>query len=442
MAKGAIMSEKNAFILKELSGDQNKHFIGDHFNIGSDELNNLRLVSDDVSPRHARLEKKENHYLIRDLKSQEGTYVNGACILEAILREGDLIKIGSQQFQFTSDIQDKCIISCLKSRNLEWNKHLELIPNIAKTNYPVLLLGPSGTGKDVLTKKIQEYSYQKNGPFISVNCSALTETLIESELFGHVKGSFTGAITDRKGAFEAARGGTLFLDEIGDLPLGLQAKLLRALENNEIRPVGSDKTIQTEVRIITATHQNLQKKVQKGEFRSDLYFRLNVVNISAPALKDRMEDFEDLLFYFAKQMRVRFSFEAIESMKKHSWPGNIRELKNTVARASALFPGENIENPHLDKILERIDVKPPADYIFPQGIPVETQSVINAFTPDEDSQFQNLPMMKEIEKQMIIQRLSINLGNQRKTATELGIPKSTLHDRLKTYNINPKSYSK
>jgi len=168
---------------------------------------------------------------------------------------------------------------------------------------------------------IHDYSGRSEGPFVSVNCSALTESLVESELFGHVKGSFTGATSDRKGAFEAARGGTLFLDEIGDLPLSLQPKLLRALENQEIKPVGSDKTLKTDVRIVTATHKNLEKLVIEKTFRSDLFFRIHVVKISIPSLKERMEDFEDLLYHFSREMRVRFSVGAIEKLKEHSWPG-------------------------------------------------------------------------------------------------------------------------
>ena len=197
------------------------------------------------------------------------------------------------------------------------------LSSVATSSCPVLILGPSGTGKDVLANAIHNSSKKSGAPFISVNCSALTETLVESELFGHTKGSFTDAVSDRKGAFEAARGGTLFLDEIGDLPYSLQAKLLRALENNEIRPVGSDRSIKTDVRIIAATHQNLYNKIRDGEFRADLFYRLNVITIETPALKERIEDFDNLLYSFARQMRVRFSFNAIKTLKKHDWPGNI-----------------------------------------------------------------------------------------------------------------------
>ncbi|MEQ1878593.1 MAG: sigma 54-interacting transcriptional regulator, partial [Bdellovibrionia bacterium] len=249
--------------------------------------------------------------------------------------------------------------------------------------------------------------------FVSVNCSALSESLVESELFGHVKGSFTGATHDRKGAFEAARGGTLFLDEIGDLPPALQPKLLRALENREIRPVGADRTVETDVRIIAATHQNLRYKIQTGMFRSDLYFRLNVIKINIPDLKDRSEDFEDILNTFCKEMRVRFSYPAILELKKHSWPGNIRELKNAVARASALFQGVRIDEARIPQLIDAVPI---------QEIP--------------ESQAANMPFIKELEREMIRQRLVANQGNQRKTAADLNMPKSTLHDRIKSYGID------
>lgn len=372
-----------------------------------------------ISDRHSRIEKKDSGYLIRDLRSASGTYLNGVKINEAWLKDGDEIQIGPQVAIFSIEPQgQKTPDRQLQSKNELWQTQLHRLPSIARTPYPVLLLGPSGTGKEVLAHKIHQYSERSQGPFVSVNCSALTETLVESELFGHVKGSFTGAISDRKGAFESARGGTLFLDEIGDLTYGLQAKILRALENNEIRPVGSDKNIQTDVRIVAATHKNLYQQISEGRFRKDLYFRLNVVSISPPSLQDRMEDFDDLIYSFAKQMKVRFSFGSIQKMKKHKWPGNIRELKNTVARASAFFPKMLVEENHIDEIIDD------AGSNLLQGVVTQNNSGTE------------LPVIKEIEKQMIIKRLIANKGNQRRTAADLGMPKSTLHDRIRVYQID------
>lgn len=307
----------------------------------------------------------------------------------------------------------------LTSRNPLWNAELQSLKNVAQTDFPVLLLGPSGTGKDVLAQALHQASSRQNAAFVSVNCSALTETLIESELFGHVKGAFTGAINDRKGAFESARFGTLFLDEIGDLPFNLQAKLLRALENNEIRPVGSDRIVNTNIRVIAATHQNLSLKISDGTFRSDLFFRLNVVSVSVPPLKERTEDFEDLLICFAKQMRVRFSFDAIQKLKMYSWPGNVRELRNLVSRAAAVFPQQQIDLDRAAKLLRSSTVHTPMT---------------------EEQSSSRLSVIKEVEKQIILKKLQENRGNQRKTAMDLKMPKSTLNDRLRQYKVDSKMY--
>lgn len=380
------------------------------------------LRHDSIAERHVRIEKKAEIFQVKDMRTTTGTYLNDAKIIEAEINVGDILRIGPFEFQVckSKTNETNLLSSNLQSKNEIWNRELASLSHVAKTQFPILLLGPSGTGKDVLAQEIHKGSPRSEEPFVSVNCSALTETLVESELFGHIKGSFTGAVVDRKGAFESARGGTLFLDEIGDLPYSLQAKLLRALENNEIRPVGSDKVIKTDVRIIAATHQNLTEKIQTGLFRSDLYFRLNVIQISPPPLNQRMEDFEDLLMIFARQFKVRFSMPAISKLKKYPWPGNIRELKNTVARAKALFPDEYIEDLHVDQLLGRT-----LDRTLLQGPALSTS---------------HLPVIKEIEKQMIIKRLIANKGNQRQTAHDLGLPKSTLHDRLKHFNIDIKNY--
>ena len=213
----------------------------------------------------------------------------------------------------------------------------------------------------------------------------------------------------------------MFLDEIGDLPLSLQPKLLRALENSEIRPVGSDRTIKTDVRIVAATHKNLKQKVLKQEFREDLYHRLNICRVTPPPLLQRMEDFETLLYKFAKEQKVGFSFRAIEKLKNHSWPGNIRELKNVITRAAAYFPGKRIQEEDLEQLIE-VDTDTNGDLVV---------------TERED-----LPPLKEIERNLILSKLQKHFGNQRKVAEELQMPKSTLNDKLKVYRIDPKHFKK
>jgi len=387
--------------------------------VGRHPQNSLVLNDPFVSTRHARIEKTENGFSVRDLGSRNGTFVNGLRVREAVLTPHDRLRFGETLFIFseTASKNDQ-----LTSRNLRWNEQLQRLPIFAATEFAVLITGPSGSGKDVLARAIHQHSPRAQGPFVTINCSALSETLIESELFGHVRGSFTGATHDRKGAFESARRGTLFLDEIGDLPLSLQPKLLRAIENREIRPVGSDRTIETDVRIIAATHKNLAQQVQTGGFREDLYFRINVCHIQPPALSERLEDFETLLYRFAREQRVRFSFAAIERLKEHSWPGQVRELKNLVARTAAYFPGAHIQPQHIETLLE-------GSLVTRQG-----QNLLDDLALAKGEE--NRSIIKEIEREMIINRLVANRGNQRRVAAELGLPKSTLHDRIRHYKID------
>lgn len=391
--------------------------VSKYFLIGSDKDCHHVIQGESTAPRHAVIEKVESDFVVRDLSGPAaGTFVNGVRILTAILQGGDLLAVGGHQFVFhlNDRPQELVLPSWMKTENEEWRNMLRGLPKMAVSELPVLVSGESGCGKELISRALHDFSGRFEQPFVSINCSALSESLAESELFGHVKGSFTGALSDRKGAFEAARGGTLFLDEIGDLPLSMQPKILRALENNEIRPVGSDQTVRIDVRIIAATHKNIHQQIRQGLFRSDLYYRLSVLTIAPPSLRDRMEDFDSILYGFARGFRVRYSHEAISRMKKHTWPGNIRELKNFVAKTSVIFADEYIQPQHVEQLL---GLKP-------------LKLLERVHTKEQSS------VLKEIEKELIVQRLTANSGNQRKTAQDLGIPKSTLHDRIKNYRIN------
>ncbi len=289
--------------------------VSEFLTIGRDGSCQLVLPDSYVSSRHARIEKKGGSYIVRDLHSRNGTFLNGSRVTEATVGDFDRLRFGETVYVFSAGAPQE---GKMDSKNPAWQAQLDRLPAFSATDFSILITGASGTGKEILARSIHELSSRKSGPFVSINCSALSESLIESELFGHIKGSFTGATHDRKGAFEAARAGTLFLDEIGDLPLSLQPKLLRAIENSEIRPVGSDRSIETNVRILAATHKNLNVQVQTGAFREDLFYRLNVCQVRPPMLRDRMEDFDDLFYRFARQYRVRFSFHSVEKMNSHS----------------------------------------------------------------------------------------------------------------------------
>lgn len=415
--KRAIDFEQHAFdraYFKNLSDESNKTYrLYDDFVIGRDMGNDIILHDNFVSRRHALLRNKNNQFFLIDLDSQNGVFVNGVRIKEIQLQEGDQVLIGQTSFLFTSKASDPRNVVKLTSKNILWNKQLEKVPLFAKSDENVLLQGESGVGKEVISKYIHENSLRATGNFVSINCSNFNQSLVESDLFGHKKGSFTDAKEERKGAFQQADGGTLLLDEIGDMPLDLQAKLLRALENREIRPLGSDETIKVNVRIIAASHKDLQELIAQGLFRPDLYYRLNVIKLHIPALRERMEDFQGLLLNFAKELRVHFLQTCVIHLQNYSWPGNIRELKNFVRRAAALFPHESIGIEHLPQLLESIHV----DF-------------------DLEKKGKKLPPVKKMEMKLIRDALIQCNGNQRQAARKLGMPKSTLHDKVKRYSID------
>ena len=405
--------------LPKRSGSNEVIEINEYITIGRDPHCLLELEDPFVSSRHARIERNQKGFILRDMRSRNGTFINGAKVAEAFLADRDMITLGNTQIQFRFQTEDDDQEAFLQSQNPAWQAQLSRFPSVAESEMPVLILGESGTGKELIARTLHRLSSRKHAPLVSVNCSALGDSLVESELFGHRKGSFTDATHDRKGAFESARGGTLFLDEIGDLPLNLQPKLLRALENQEIRPVGSDVSVKTDVRIVAATHQNLQQKVIDGDFREDLYFRLNVVKVTPPPLRHRTEDFETLFYQLCREYKISFSQYAILALKKQDWRGNIRELKNCIARAKALFGTKRVTEDDLPTLLDT------------QPVSAGSSTAHSSTLPGS---------LKAMEKQMIIDSLKRNRGNQRRSALDLGMPKSTFHDRVKAYSIDTKQF--
>ncbi len=401
--------------------DQHVFLLDKQSTIGSDKSCRVQINVAGVEPRHVRIECRNNKFYIKDLRSKSGVLVNDCKIIEAELRDGDFIILGklSLIFSYKPIRIDKK--KTLSSKNKIWQSQLTNLKSIAESNFPIVLIGESGTGKDVIARQIHEESVRNCENFVSINCSALSPQLIESELFGHLKGSFTGAENDRKGAFMAANKGTLFLDEIGDLPLSLQPKLLRALENNEIKPVGSDICKKTDVRIITATHKPLHQLVRKGLFRQDLYYRLNVLQLNPPSLKNRLEDFDDLFYIFAKKYRIGFDFNAINELKKYDWPGNIRELKNFIIKASVIYKGQSVNVEKVQRLFK--------------DLPLESKSILS---PNKNNFLKGKSILKKNELELICEALIKHHGNQRKAAISLGMPTSTLNDRIKKNKIDIK----
>ncbi len=287
---------------------------------------------------------------------------------------------------------------------------------MAPTESTVLITGETGAGKELVARGVHDQSSRADKPFVAINCGALPESLIESELFGHRKGSFTGADEHRVGLFEVADGGTLFLDEIGELPKAMQAKLLRVLESGEIRRVGENESLHVDVRVVCATHRRLEEMVETGDFRQDLMFRVNTFEIHLPPLRDRLDDVPLLAHHLLKRFRgsIRandnlFTPEAMDKLQNHDWPGNVRELANVIEHASILCDELPIGLEHLPERFGarrlRID-------------PAVTSQVVGPIT------------LRNLEMQAIYQSLERNGGNKPKTAEELGISLKTLYNKL------------
>ena len=265
-------------------------------------------------------------------------------------------KISDHKTQKNNNFNIRSLIS---GKSRQTDELIKLIQMVSKTNSTALILGETGTGKDVIARAIHNSS-MRNGPLITVNCAAIPSELLESELFGHEKGSFTGADKLRKGKFEQSSGGSMFLDEIGDMPLTLQAKLLRAIENKTIQRVGGSTDIKIDLRLICATHRDLDKKVENGEFRADLFFRINVLPIQVPSLAERRDDIPDLVLNLLKnadtedEFKPKFTTDAITALTRHNWPGNVRELKNLIERACILFQGKEVTSTNITENLLRL----------------------------------------------------------------------------------------
>jgi DNA-binding NtrC family response regulator len=401
---------------------------GKEVTIGSQGDNHCVLNDPTVSRYHADIEETEQGYVVKDLGSTNGTYLNGILIKEAYLEYGSIIGLGNTRLQFLPPEErveippsEEHYFGDVFGRSLEMRRIFTMLKKISPSDITVTIEGETGTGKELVARGIHSYSQRARGPFVVIDCGSISKNLIESELFGHEKGAFTGATQTRRGAFEAADGGTIFIDEIGELGLEMQPKLLRVLEQREVRRVGGNELFRVNVRVITATNKDLISEVQEGRFREDLFYRISVVRIHLPPLRERGEDIPLLAQQFARELSgayrgggdVVVSAEALEILRRYHWPGNVRELKNVITRAMAMGN---------EKVLGL------RDFIMPlpsEGTP--HPSTLDSMVGRT---------LEEIEKAAIMKTLEAHGGNKSAAARVLGIAYSTLYEKIKKYGLS------
>jgi two-component system response regulator HydG len=337
-------------------------------------------------------------------------------------------KIVEENKKLKKQLDEKFGLSHIIGRDYKMAKMFDLLESVSDTRTTVLILGENGTGKTITARSIHQLSSRRDKPFIEVACGALPDTLLESELFGHVAGSFTGATHDKPGKFLQADGGTLFLDEIGTASPSLQVKLLRVLQDREFEPVGGNKTYKVDVRLVLATNENLEERVKRGEFRQDLFYRINVISITQPPLRERIGDIPLLIEHYLQEFndqngkRVKgFEEDAIQLLQRYQWPGNVRELVNVVERAVVLSKGEMISIGELPEVIRRDQI--------------DVSGAVNRLSGG------NLKSaLANPERQIIIEALESNGWNRQETARLLGINRTTLYKKMKKYDIEYESH--
>ncbi len=329
-----------------------------HIVLGTDPELPIALTDGTVSRRHAVVEHSPKGLLIRDLDSTNGTFIKDVRVEAAYMQLPGVLRVGNTELKISFEDESVNVdlytgehLAGMVGQSTAMQEVFGLVARAAPTDVTVLISGESGTGKELVARALHQLSKRAEGPFVVFDCSAVPAELIESELFGHLKGAFTGASAARTGAFREAHKGTLFLDEIGELSPELQPRLLRVLESREVKPVGGERHESVDIRIVSATNRSLLSMVQNGDFREDLYYRMAHIEISLPPLRERAEDIPLLIRHFLEQSDhagdLDVGFETMEKLIKHPWPGNIRELKNYLDRASILSQGDRIETKFL-----------------------------------------------------------------------------------------------
>jgi transcriptional regulator with GAF, ATPase, and Fis domain len=405
--------------------------------IGKANDNDLVLPDDTVSRHHCELFLQADGILVRDLDSTNGTRIAGSKIREALAPAGSVLKIGEVEVALRANTRRLDVLPSEKrsfgpaiGESLAMRTVFGVLEKIAPSDGTVLLEGETGTGKDVLAKAVHLQSQRAKQPFVVVDCGAISYSLIESELFGHERGAFTGAVASRRGAFENADGGTLFLDEVGELPLDVQPKLLRVLESREFRRVGGNKTLRADVRIIAATKRELKREVERGKFREDLYFRLAVVPITVAPLRARREDIAGLVELFLEQSSqadpslgpLSIDPDTVASLAAHDWPGNVRELRNVLERAT-----------YLARAAGSAEVK-----LVTLPAAAEQRADVYAFEPSKSYRDTRARFEADFEKRYVKWLLSRHGGNISAGAREAQMDRKYLYDLAKKHGIRGK----
>ncbi len=441
--KDAPIRVRKTVLLVTLGSLQGREFPIDRdvFIIGSGQNVDLQLDDLAISRRHCEIKVDEQGYTIADLDSTNGTFVNGVRIANAFLNPGAEIAVGNAKLVFSPlqearelQISPSDAFGTVVGHSLPMRRVFYIAETYAPTDAPIMITGETGTGKEIIAEEIHRHSPRAAKPFVVIDCAALAKDLIESELFGHVKGAFTGAASDRPGAFEYANGGTVFLDEIGDLAPELQPKLLRVLEKREIRRVGTNAIQKIDVRIVCATNRRMDQEVNEGRFREDLFYRLCVVNLDLPPLRRRTEDIPLLARKFVSDLHGADALEDIadfdasmEVLRRHEWPGNVRELRNLIDRAfySPSRPIDLTACLNLGRVGRMPDLSRPA----------------TGWVPDDDAiglrpfKEEKATLVDAFERKYIVKLLKRNDGNVSKSAREAGIERAYLQRLIKKYGI-------
>jgi DNA-binding NtrC family response regulator len=404
--------------------------------LGSAADNDVVLTDPTVSRFHAEIRSTPAGLVVRDRGSTNGTFCDGVRVIEAYLEPEMTCTLGATRLRVRRDVEahqymlgEDRSLGALIGATQPMRELFGLLRAVAPTPTTVLIRGESGSGKEAVAKTLHELS-GRTGPLVVFDASVTDPEMVRNDLFGHVRGAFTGAHGAREGAFRRAHGGTLFIDEIGELPPELQPRLLRALESREVVPVGSDEPVPVDVRVLAATHRDLDAMVRAGAFREDLFFRLSVLTVPVPPLRSIKDDIALLAEHFIRQLglRCRLSATASEALRAHAWPGNVRELRNVLERAAVLCGGRPIEPEHL-RLTPVATAQTPAD----DGRALPTQDAALFAGDGLGAARLTAEELKTLERRMIEQALARNGNNKAAAARELGISLSTLKRRLAGY---------